>query len=347
MPGKGVFICGSSSELAMWNPSDRLMNRRSASVYTFSIEAVRGKQLAYKYTLGSWDSENCDGKGFPLSNFTVTPNSDTTVTDTVLFWKNTGITKEPTVTGTLIRIEDFGSGKIKKRGLLVWLPPGYDSTRRKGYPVLYMHDGQNLFDRNTSSFGNEWKTDETADSLIRKGSIPPMIIVGINNTSDRMEEYTPGQKGKLYTDFIIDEVKPFIDRHYKTNSGRAATYTAGSSAGGTVSFMLAWNHPEIFSKAFCFSPAFRISSIDLVTGVKEYTGKKKKISLYIDNGGKELEARLRPGIDSMIEALKDIGYSEGRDLMTFFDLTAEHNEKAWAKRLPAALEKMLGKKIRQ
>jgi predicted alpha/beta superfamily hydrolase len=105
--------------------------------------------------------------------------------------------------------------------------------------------------------------------------------------------------------------------------------------------MLAWQHPEIFSKAFCLSPAFKIQTIDVVSDVTGYQGKKKKIEFYIDNGGKGLEERLQPGVDEMINALEMKGYRSGRDLFLVRAPEAEHNEAAWAKRMPGALKLML------
>jgi predicted alpha/beta superfamily hydrolase len=209
--------------------------------------------------------------------------------------------------------------------------------------VLYLHDGQNVFDPATSSFGVDWRVDETADSLIRAGEIAPMIIVGIYNTTDRMEEYTPGEKGTAYMDLVVNTIKPLIDQHYRTKSGPKHTLTGGSSAGGIMAFMLAWEHPKVFSKAICMSPAFKVMHIDYVKDVLAYQGKKKDLFFYIDNGGIDLEEKLQPGIDDMLEALQQKGYREGKTYYWVHDPEAPHFESAWAKRMPLALKLMLGK----
>lgn len=247
------------------------------------------------------------------------------------------------ITGTVVYHRNLKAGNLKPRDLIVWLPPGYEYGRRR-YPVLYMHDGKNVFDPATSTFGVDWRLDETADSLIRKGEMEPAIIVGIYNTPDRMEEYVPGNMGAAYMDFVVNTVKPLVDQKYRTMTGRRHTLTGGSSAGGTIAFMLAWEHPEVFSKAICMSPAFKIMHIDYVKEVRAYTGRKKKLKFYIDNGGIDLEARLQPGIDEMLQALQLQGYLKGKDYIWVQKKEAQHNEAAWAKRMPTAFKFMLGKK---
>src|SRR5262249_44323272 len=146
------------------------------------------------------------------------------------------------------------------RRLIVWLPPGYN-TRQQRYPVLYMHDGQNLFDDATSFLG-EWHADETATMLIEQKRIEPIIIVGVENTgTSRLDEYTPtegedrtgattrraGGRGELYAQFLIQEVKPFIDANYRTLPDREHTAVAGSSLGGLISLYLGYQHGDVFS----------------------------------------------------------------------------------------------------
>jgi len=206
-----------------------------------------------------------------------------------------------------------------------------------------MHDGQNLFDPASSSFGVDWQVDETCDSLIRLQIMEPVIVVGMYNTPDRTAEYTPGIKGTAYMNFVVNTVKPFIDANYHTMQDPKHTLIGGSSAGGIISFMLAWEYPEVFSGAICMSPAFKIENIDYVKTVKAYQGEKKDLFFYIDNGGVGLELRLQPGIDEMIDALEQKGYNEGSDFIWIHDAGAKHSESAWALRLPKALMLCLSK----
>jgi predicted alpha/beta superfamily hydrolase len=243
--------------------------------------------------------------------------------------------------GTLVFHHGMQGPGIKPRDVVVWLPPNYQQDTDLHFPVLYMHDGQNIFDPETSYAGVSWRAHEIADSLTATGEIEPMIIVGIYNTPDRLAEYTPGPLGELYMSFVTEVLKPFIDRQYRTMPGRGFTITAGASAGGTISFMLAWQHNEVFSKAICMSPALKYTHneypIDVVSMVEDHEGPRKDIFLYIDNGGVGLEERLQPGIDQMMQALRQQGYREGESFVWFRDPQAEHNEAAWSRRLPTAL----------
>jgi predicted alpha/beta superfamily hydrolase len=298
--------------------------------------------IEYKYTLGSWEREGASANGAPLPNLIIRVKSDTVITDTIRNW----LSRQPRtlrgqITGTVKYHRQIKGDGLRDRDLIIWLPPDYDTDKNKRYPVLYMHDGQNLFDPATSSFGVDWQMDETCDSLISRRAIDPIIVVGIYNTGNRMAEYTPGKSGEAYMDLIIINIKPLVDATYRTLPDRKNTFVGGSSAGGTISFMLAWNHPEIFSKAFCLSPAFRIQNIDVVKDVTDYNGKKKRVVFYIDNGRKGLEERLQPGVDDMINALKLKGYRSRKDLFMVIAPEAEHNEAAWAKRMPVALKIML------
>ena len=340
-----VYITGSVEQLGMWNPGLVKMDAKGSHTWTREIVINRPLSIEYKYTLGSWEREGANADGSPLSNFATNVSEDKIVKDAVLFW-----TKGPRkrvvqgqITGTVKYHRAIKGTGIQDRGLIVWLPPGYETDRNRRYPVLYMHDGQNVFDPVTSSFGVDWSIDETANDLIKKKSIDPIIVVGIYNTGDRMKEYTPGDKGTAYMDFIVKTVKPLIDSTYRTKPDRKNTIVGGSSAGGIISFMLAWEHPDIFSKAICMSPAFKTPTSmgagwDYAKVVATSTGKKKDVFFYIDNGGVGLESQLQPGVDEMITALKSKGYQEGKDFSVVIDPTAKHSEADWAKRFPNALK---------
>ncbi|WP_266203974.1 alpha/beta hydrolase-fold protein [Pontibacter kalidii] len=336
-----VYITGNAPELGNWNPAKVEMERTGDATWEKEILLRDPMLLEYKYTLGSWEQEATDSTGSPLPNFTVKVESSLQVKNQVMHWRS-GNSKAPVrgggVTGNIAYHEKVGkSTAVPARDLVVWLPPNYEQERKKRYPVLYMHDGQNLFDPTTSSFGVDWRLDETADSLIRAGEMEPIIIVGINNTENRMQEYVPGEQGAAYVAYVVNTVKSFIDSTYRTRPGAKHTATGGSSAGGTVAFMLAWEHPDVFSKAICMSPAFKVYDIDYVDDVLAYKGRKKPLFFYIDNGGVELEEQLQPGIDEMLQALKQQGYREGKDYTWVKDEKAKHFESAWGKRMPQAL----------
>jgi predicted alpha/beta superfamily hydrolase len=145
-------------------------------------------------------------------------------------------------------------------------------------------------------------------------------------------------------DFIVSKLKPFIDTEYRTMPEKEYTANGGSSLAGLISLMLVWNYPEVFSKAACISPAFNISRFNYVDTVINYSGKKKDIKLYIDNGGVGLESELQPGVDEMIVALQNKGYELGNDILWYTDRNALHSEAAWAKRIWRPLLFFFGQK---
>lgn len=339
-----VYITGNNERLGFWNPAEVKMDYTGDHSWRKEIIFTHSIQLEYKYTLGSWEREGANKDKFPFSNFFVNISRDIVIKDRILFWTSkTRPKRASTITGTVKYHYNLKGDNIPARDILVWLPPGYHSDRTQHHPVIYMQDGQNVFDAATSSFGNEWQADETCDLLIRTHKIPPVIVVGIYNTSERSKEYIPGKKGSAYMEFLIHKLKPFIDRTYRTKPEAEFTMVAGSSAGGTIAFMLVWEHPDVFSKAICMSPALKIDNIDYVATVKTSAEKRNNIFLYIYNGGIDLESKLQPGINEMIAVLKEKGYHQGSHFECLYDPQGHHNELAWAKRLPAALERCLKK----
>ncbi|MDQ2751442.1 MAG: alpha/beta hydrolase-fold protein [Bacteroidota bacterium] len=334
-----VYITGSIEPLGDWDPGKIKMNYVGNYVWSFNVNIDKPISVEYKFTLGTWEHEGAKSDGTPLSNLSAQLQHDTTFSDTIDNWtKNTqNQTTEHHVTGTVKYYPAVKGKGIKDRDVAVWLPPDYDSSGNTRYPVLYMQDGQNSFDPATSAFGVEWGVDETSDSLIRKGIIAPLIVVGIYNTTDRSFEYALGAKGEAYMNFMIHQLKPLIDSAYATNKDKEHTFVGGSSLGALISFMLVWQHPNVFSKAICFSPAFKINKLDYVKNVTSYRGKMKPVSFYIANGGVGLDAQLQPGVNAMLAALQKQGYKEGTEVKYVNDIKAAHSEASWAKAFPDAI----------
>jgi predicted alpha/beta superfamily hydrolase len=334
-----VFITGSYPELGNWNPATVGLMKVSDTLWTKSFTLTNGTEIEYKFTLGSWEREALNENKQVPQNSVLYIQRDTIITLKITNWgKQISPLVYGQITGKVNYHHNFNADKIADRDLIVWLPPGYDENADERYPVLYMHDGQNIIDPATSSFGFDWQVDETADSLIKSGDIQKIIIVGINNSKNRWGEYTPGDTGKAYMDFIVNKVKPFIDSHYRTFSGRENTAIGGSSLGGLISFMMVWEYPEVFSKAICVSPAFQIGALDYVQNVLKYSGEKKQVKIYIDNGGVGLDKRFQPGVDEMLRALNSRDFLQGRDIYYYFDTNAQHSEMFWASRFWRALK---------
>ncbi|MEO8230771.1 MAG: alpha/beta hydrolase-fold protein [Ignavibacteriota bacterium] len=337
-PNQNIFIAGNKPELGNWNPDKIPLNKINDSTWVKSFEFSTKEIIEFKFTKGSWDEEAFAENGKKSGNIILKVSADTTITFNISNWGNSKLKISGQITGNVKYLKDFESRNVLSRDIIVWLPPSYDSKPDKYYPVLYMQDGQNIFDPSTSSFGIDWQMDEVADSLIKAKAMDEIIIVGIYNTKDRGKEYNNTNFGLSYIKFLIEELKPFIDETYRTLPDRKNTAVGGSSSGGLISFIIAWNNPDVLSKAACISPAFKIADIDFVTPVKNYSGAKKDIKIYIDNGGVGLEEQLQPGIDEIFEALKQKGFVENKDLLFVKDTTAEHNESAWSKRVYRFLE---------
>lgn len=238
--------------------------------------------------------------------------------------------------GKLIKYENFYSPQLKNfRDIIVYIPPKYEEN----LPVIYMHDGQNLFDKKTSFIGIEWKIDETLDELINNGEIEPIIVVGIYNTKDRLSEYSPwydekfkaGGKGDSYIKFIVETLKPFIDNNFKANKEK--TFIGGSSMGGLISLYALAKYPEIFSGAIAMSPSLFFANEKIFEYIKDNPPKGK---IYMDVGKLE-DKEMVILANKMKEILNDFS------VKIYFRIykNGKHNEYFWGKRFKDAIKKIL------
>ncbi len=276
-------------------------------------------------------------------------------------WRNYLEDKDPnehSVTGDVLVMEDVYSPQLQNhRDLFVYLPPSYAHSD-KCYPVIYMHDGQNLFDHATSLVG-EWHVDETMQTLSEEGL--EAIIVGLPNMEhERIHEYGPfdnqrfgAGRGDQYGEFILNTVKPLIDDDFRTLPAGEDTGIIGSSMGGLISLYLFFRFQRCFGFAGVMSPSLWFAGGAIVPYIADAPYVPGKI--YVDVGKKErLEwmNRIRQStsigtrsasIESMVELLEAKGYRIGENLMYIEDEDGEHNEDSWARRLPDALRFLLRK----
>src|SRR3984957_3262146 len=229
--------------------------------------------------------------------------------------------------------------------LIVYLPPMYEAEVDRRFPVLYMQDGQNLFDPETSFIpGNYWRLGETADALIKDGAIEPLIIVGIYNSGGkRIDEYTPvedkrlgGGQADAYGRMLVEELKPFIEGQYRTQPGAENCGMGGSSLGGLVTLYLGLQYPEVFSKLAVMSPSvwWRSRTILRTVGALE---KKPELRIWLDIGTKE-STRAVPDARLLRDGLIKKGWQLGEDLAYFEAEGGEHTESAWALRAGPMLQ---------
>lgn len=267
--------------------------------------------------------------------------------------------REHTLTGDVRLHKSFHSAILNNdRDIIVYLPPGYDADAKKRYPVFYMCDGQNIIDGATSYIpGQEWRVDEVAQSLIQAGKIEPLIIVGVYNAgAERVNEYTAAQDQKykaggradLYGRFLIEEVKPFIDKTYRTEPDAKSTGLGGSSLGGLISLYLGLKYPTVFTRIAVVSPAVWWADNQIVHYTEEQS-RKPPLRIWLDIGTKEgrdaKEAQATvDGARLLDKTLIRKGWQEGKDLKYFEAEGAEHNEKAWAARVDQILEFLFPKK---
>jgi predicted alpha/beta superfamily hydrolase len=333
--GGGVFVTGNAVVLGSWDASRIALEQQHDSVWARSFTLTGASDLEFKITRGSWNTEAIYERGVVPPNTKAHIVRDTLIVLRPLSWKDDEVLHmEGEITGSVRYLHELkGRGLASPRDVIVWLPPSYEKEKDKRYPVLYMHDGQNIIDPSTSFAQFDWRVDEIADSLIRAGAIEEPIIVGIYNTERRGSEYSDTPEGRAYAAFVIDSLKPLIDKKYRTRTDAGSTAVMGSSSGGLISFLFVWWHPEVFSMAGCLSSAFLVDSSKILKEVHSYSGRRKNIRVYLDVGGIGLEAMLKPGYDEMIALLKAKGYRPGIDLDIIYVPYAEHNERAWSQRI--------------
>ena len=256
-----------------------------------------------------------------------------------------------------LRLHEFRSRIFKNtRFLRVWLPPDYDDPQNSGryYPVLYLNDGQNLFESSTAFGGVEWGVDETADRMIREGIVPPMIVVGIDNTGkDRMREYMPHPsmhpmmlrvKGRHYPDFLIKEVMPFVERTYRVATGSENTGLGGSSLGALIALYTAIARPGVIGRLLLESPSLWASNRQAIKESRVVRIWPEKIFLAAGTAEAGNAERSRTVVDDVRELaaiVRRAVLSENRLRMVIKD-AAGHTESAWAERFPEALQFLFG-----
>jgi predicted alpha/beta superfamily hydrolase len=245
--------------------------------------------------------------------------------------------------GKIVEFKYFASPELNnKRSLHIYLPPSYGENTAKRYPVVYMQDGQNLFDARSATYGVAWRVGETVNRLVATGVMDEAIVVGIDSTPDRIEEYTPccdpqygGGRLDAYDTFVVQSVKPYIDRTYRTIPGKDATAIMGSSLGGLAAFAIAQRHPATFSSAASLSGAFWWNGGMAVTRLAE----RVPVRFYLDAGTRAAGTRDDELADAlrMRDALLAKGYKEGSDLMFYKAEGARRDEAAWGARVDKPL----------
>ena len=269
----------------------------------------------------------------------------------------------PGITGTVVHYEDSPSEYVAPRNLDVWLPPSYDTEPHTRYPIVYMHDGQNLFNPETSFIGVDWGVDEAMTKLIAEGNTREAIVVGIWNTPRRYYEYLPQRpiremvdRGFLdleqqglempesddYLKYIVYELKPYIDANYRTLPGKHDTSIMGSSTGALISIYAVCEYPDVFGGAGCVSTHWPVGEGYVLQYLQHHIPAPGEHKFYFDYGTETLDSLYEPFQLKADVILREAGYMESVDWLTIKFEGHEHSERAWRERVHIPLEFLIG-----
>ena len=330
-----VYVAGNFNN---WNPKDDLCKFKKDSLGKFiiSFPNVPANDYEYKFTRGGWETVETTSDGRNIANRVLKLMSDTVLNIDIGGWSEG---KPKVIAHTMnsnVHILDtaFHIPQLNRdRRVWIYLPKNY-STSKASYPVLYMHDGQNLFD-NATSFAGEWGVDDAIDSAKKQ-----CIVVGIDNGGPvRMNEYNPydhekfgAGQGALYVDFLAKTLKPYIDKHYRTKKDAANTIIAGSSMGGLISMYAVMKYPKVFGKAGVFSPAFWAApalKTDLDKMVKSSTHKNVRIYFYAgEQEGNQM-------VIDMLYIFEAMRKKTAAKMKVKINAEGRHNEPTWRNEFPA------------
>lgn len=328
-----IYLVGNFNN---WNPRDpKFALKQINGRYGITIELPKGRH-EYKFTEGGWNKVESGNNGFPTENRSIILETDTTINVEIEHWADHFPKKERVSTASRnvhIVDSDFYIPQLDRhRRIWIYLPDSY-TTSGKTYPVLYMHDGQNVFDDATSGFG-EWGVDEALDSLGPKHR--EIIVVAIDNGGEkRLNEYSPYDmekygkgEGDQYVDFLVQTLKPYIDKHYRTKKDGKNTFIAGSSMGGLISFYAILKYPKVFGGAGVFSPAFWITP--QLKNIDPQKAKKVKGKIYFYAGQMESESM----VPDMLNVFEQMRKGSKAKMQSVIRAEGKHNEPAWRKEFP-------------
>jgi predicted alpha/beta superfamily hydrolase len=337
--GSDVYIAGSFNG---WNPQDNSyrFQRTEKGDYYFDLKLDDGK-YEYKITRGGWDNVECKKGGAGIDNRILTLPSDTPIALHIEEWADRFPAKPRVSTaGKNVHIIDtaFLIPQLKRtRRVWIYLPENYFISNDR-YPVLYMHDGQNVFDDSTS-YAGEWGVDEYLDSMKKI-----CIVVAVDHGGGkRINEYCPYDmerfgkgEGDQYVDFLAMTLKPYIDKNYRTLKDKQNTFITGSSMGGLISLYAVLKYPKVFGGAGVFSPAFWISRTKIFDDIKK-KGKKVKSRIYFYGGKQEGETM----VPNMLKAFETMAKVSKSKMTTVIRDDGKHNEARWRIEFPLFYEWLL------
>lgn len=341
-----LYLSGSVPALGNWDAAGVALTKSPDGKYTATVsDLLNGMEYAFKVTRGTWGTVETDKDGKEIANHTFVAHKDAKVEAAIANWVDNGqaVPGRVTMTGNIIVHKNALASKIlnNQRTVVVYLPPGYDENKDQRYPVLYLQDGQNLFDEATSFQGIEWKLDETAQRLITEGRMRPAIIVGIYNAGEfRAAEFTPPiagatGKGDAYARMLAEEAKPFIDEKYRTLTDRQNTIVGGGSQGALISLHAAKQHPNVFGQVVALSPWLRNADKPIIPDLLGDAAWLKNAKLYLDMGtdpGHNYPSgatNVLPDAQAFVTALEAAGLTQPANFSYREIEGGKHNEASW------------------
>lgn len=341
--GSDIYLAGSFNG---WNPKDEQfkLSRDSKGVYYYDFKLADGN-YEYKFTRGAWENGECKKGGAGQNNRILNIPSTATFSVDIEEWadrfpaapKVSSASKNVCIIDTAFLIPQLK----RTRRVWIYLPEAYCDGSNTKYPVIYMQDGQNVFD-DATSYSGEWGLDEFMDST----TMQKCIIVAVDHGSNkRLNEYNPYDndrfgkgEGSLYADFLVKTLKPFIDKRYRTLKKKENTFIAGSSMGGLISLYTILKYPKVFGGAGIFSPAFWISGPSIYDEIK-VKGSKVNSRIYLYGGKQEGESM----VPDMLKVFSEIEKVSKAVMTTVIRDDGKHNEPTWRKEFPLFYEWILKK----
>ena len=347
-----------ASNLNGWNPRSDLyrLQREADGTFSLDVKATLGTWCEFKVTRGGWNRVEVHANGASVSNHRIQAGSDEVLVIHVKDWQDRHplTPKAHTTVGDVRSIGPFRIPALdREREVQIYLPPGYERNPGRRYPVMYMFDGQNLFDESTA-FAGEWQMDETCERLITRGELPEMIVVGIFNGEERrIREQTPWPthvdpgpaEGEQFLDWIVEDIKSRIDRGFRTLPDASHTGIGGSSLGGLTSLYAGLTRPQVFGRVLAMSSAFWIGGRKIHDVIRK-ADRRRRPRVYLDcgrfEGSRCSQALFLRQSRDVADTLRMHGFRDGADLCWVEDPRGHHSEADWARRLPAALQFLWG-----
>lgn len=335
-----LFLTGNIPELCHWSPDCiKLANMGNGLFSAQVLVSDEVEEFEFKITRGSWHAEAADWLAAPYKNYKTT-KEEFANKELILEIVNWTDLEALGIKGNVDIIQDFYSPELdNSRTLEIWLPKKYYRDHSKKFRVLYMHDGEQVFNPATATHNVDWAIDDILWSWEDKKFLDDVIVVAIHS-QNRSNEYSWYRLGHKYADFVVNTVKPFIDKNYRTETKRESTYTMGSSFGAYISFAMLWKYPETFSKAAALSLPAWISDYGIFQIVNSSKTPTQELSFYMDHGTIGFDSSYGVSAKKFYNLLKARGLNK-RNLHYQVFPYGNHKEADWARRVQVPLKFLL------